>query len=273
MTAFRQRMSGHRSKAFGKKRVFGCRALNAAIRKYGWDAFKKEILMKDVPKSLLPEEEKRMISEHGTLAPNGYNLHPGGQTSPMLHPAVRARARERMASEEVVEKRKNVFGSSQFKMRVGKAVKESWDACTNQERTERANRQIQAARIRSEDLRELRFQGMSTKDARKAWKEARGRAMQHARRKAQNKDARDLRDPVADTEKWFGPSFEERHYRGVARTSKSAKAKQTVSGNSSANNSSNSSEMPRPSAACATTNEDRSWMLQFMMVPSSDDED
>ena len=139
----------------------------------------------------------------------------------MLIPAVKERAREVMQSREVVEKRRKVFGSDRFKERVGKASRASWDACSNEERKARAESQIMAARTKAEDKREAMISGLSYAKGRSLWNGAKRLALEHAKRKAANKDARDIRDPVADTEAWFGPSFEERHYRGVARTSRS----------------------------------------------------
>lgn len=221
LVAFKKRMQGHKSKALSGKLELGCRALNSAIRKYGWDAFTKEIIADKVPKAELGQVEKAMITVHGTLAPRGYNLSTGGEISPMLVPAVRERAKAVMNSAEVVEKRREVFASEQFKERVGKASKASWDACSNEERKARAERQIMAARTKAEDKREARIAELPYTKGRSLWNGAKRLAMEHARRKAATKDARDIRDPVGDTEAWFGPSFEERHCRGAARTSRS----------------------------------------------------
>jgi len=55
----------------------GCRALYNAFTKYGFDSFKKEVIY--VCKvSELNFHEKRLIEEHDTLTPNGYNLMTGG---------------------------------------------------------------------------------------------------------------------------------------------------------------------------------------------------
>lgn len=219
--AFKKRMQGHRSKALSGKLEIGCRALNNAIRKHGWDAFTKEIIMHNVPKAELGRAEQAMIAAHGTLAPRGYNLSIGGETSPMLVPAIQERARVVMQSREVVEKRRKVFGSVRFKERVSKASKASWDACTGEERRERATKQIMASRVKAEDRREARIARLPYAKGRAVWNGAKRLAIEHAKRKAASKDVRDIRDPVVDTEAWFGPCFECRHYRGVARTSRS----------------------------------------------------
>ena len=221
MCVFKKRMQGHKSKALSGKLEMGCRALNHAIRKYGWDAFTKEIIVHRVAKAMLGQVEREMIALHETIAPKGYNLSIGGEISPMVIPAVQERARQVMSSAEVVEKRKRVFESERFKERVSKASKASWDACTNEERRLRAEKQILAARVKAEDKREARIAELPLAKGRSLWLGAKRLAMQHAERKALAKDSRDVRDPVADTEAWFGPSFEARHFRGAARTWKS----------------------------------------------------
>ena len=221
LVAFKKRMQGHLSKAMSGKQEMGCRALNNAIRKYGWDAFTKEIIMHQVPRAELGQREREMIAVHDTLAPKGYNISTGGEISPMLVPAIQERAREVMNSREVMEKRRVVFASEGFKERVGKASKASWDACTDEERRERANRQIMAARVKAEDKRESRIAELPFAKGMALWRDAKWLALKHAKTKAANKNVRDIRDPVADTEAWFGPCFEDRHYRGVARTLRS----------------------------------------------------
>ena len=139
----------------------------------------------------------------------------------MLIPSVQARAKEVMNSQEVVEKRRVVFASDEFKANVGKASRASWNACSDEERMARANKQVQAARIKAGDKREARIAELPFAKGKALWTGARWLAMNHAKTKAANKNVRDIRDPVADTEAWFGPSFEERHYRGVVRTQRS----------------------------------------------------
>ena len=62
------------------KRGRRCRLLSRAIEKYGFDTFKLEVLDENVPNRELGELERTRIEEHGTLAPNGYNLSTGGET-------------------------------------------------------------------------------------------------------------------------------------------------------------------------------------------------
>lgn len=51
---------------------------HSAIRKYGEDAFEISIIEEVQDRNLLDEKEVYYISLYNTLAPNGYNLTPGG---------------------------------------------------------------------------------------------------------------------------------------------------------------------------------------------------
>lgn len=73
------RVVGGHFKAAKYKFTEGCLALNAAIRLYGEDQFVYNVICEcDI--SELDDNEIRLIKEHNTLAPNGYNLHAGGKT-------------------------------------------------------------------------------------------------------------------------------------------------------------------------------------------------
>jgi len=95
-----QRWSRHRN-----DRVSGCRALSAAISKYGWKAFKKEILL-ECKEEELNAHEVRLIRKHNTLAPAGYNLTKGGDLNPIKQPEVYARVKAMHASGEIKAKQK-----------------------------------------------------------------------------------------------------------------------------------------------------------------------
>ena len=210
---FRQRMCGHHSKATGKsgEERKGCRKFHAAIRKYGWDAFDKRVLYAEVPIAMLPAMEIIAIAAHGTLTPNGYNLTPGGETSPMLDPDVKARAKVVMASEEVQAKRQKVFGSAEFKERVGKASSDVWAGYSQEKRIARAEHMAAASRAGWIAKREAKMAGMSPSKARSYWKELKCKGLTRARRMLRNHPERFVgRNPIADVEEWWGPSFEER---------------------------------------------------------------
>ena len=66
-----------------------CWAIKAALKKYGFAAFKKEVLHSNIPLESLPTLEMHEIAAHGTMAPNGYNLTRGGEYNPMDEPATR----------------------------------------------------------------------------------------------------------------------------------------------------------------------------------------
>ena len=59
-----------------------CRAFAAAIARYGFDAFKCEILCSGLSQEEANEREASLIAAHNTLSPTGYNLRAGGNGSP-----------------------------------------------------------------------------------------------------------------------------------------------------------------------------------------------
>ena len=76
---YKSRMSKHKT---SKNKTY----ISRAIRKYGWDNFKKEIIIDDVPEEDLSNFETSYIDVEDTLAPNGYNLTKGGEgTSGYTH--------------------------------------------------------------------------------------------------------------------------------------------------------------------------------------------
>ena len=66
-----------------------CYAIKAALRKYGFANFVKEVLHSNVPLADLPALEVLEIAGHNTLAPHGYNLTKGGEYNPMEEEATR----------------------------------------------------------------------------------------------------------------------------------------------------------------------------------------
>lgn len=56
-----------------------CHYLKNSINKYGWENFKNEILIDDVPEEDLNNLEMSYIEVETTFAPNGYNLTSGGE--------------------------------------------------------------------------------------------------------------------------------------------------------------------------------------------------
>jgi group I intron endonuclease len=98
------------------KRSQRCRLLQKAIKKYGFDSFKVEVLDANVPHEKLGDLEKKRIAEHKTLAPNGYNLSTGGQSGFKYCQSTRLRQAEATSitwKDEDVRK-KRIAGMKQF---------------------------------------------------------------------------------------------------------------------------------------------------------------
>jgi len=80
--SLKQRMASH----FSKKN--GCTVLKNAIKKYGRDQMKIEIIWKG-PVDNLNEKECFFIKQNNTLVPNGYNLMTGGGSCGRHHKETR----------------------------------------------------------------------------------------------------------------------------------------------------------------------------------------
>lgn len=70
------RLDGHKSASANPNKA-GCRCLNAALRKHGWENFTNEILWEG-DDNLLDDKEIEYIVLYNTLVPHGYNLQHGG---------------------------------------------------------------------------------------------------------------------------------------------------------------------------------------------------
>lgn len=76
--------------------------LHRAIKKYGWEKFRIEVLC-IVEESMVDEVEKKCISVFNTLSPNGYNISIGG---------CYAKAFKNPASEDLKQKLKRAYKPS-----------------------------------------------------------------------------------------------------------------------------------------------------------------
>lgn len=76
---FKQRMSHHRSDALNMKSKRRKSYLQNSIRKHGWENFKQEVLIDDVPEEDLNNLEISYIAIENTMVPRGYNMTIGGE--------------------------------------------------------------------------------------------------------------------------------------------------------------------------------------------------
>lgn len=74
----KDRWSQHKNKAFNSNERGYNSAIHAAFRKYGIENFSFEIIEECVAEQL-DEKEQFWIKKFNSLAPNGYNILPGGQ--------------------------------------------------------------------------------------------------------------------------------------------------------------------------------------------------
>lgn len=105
-----------------------CRALKRAIGKYGADAMHVETLM-EVPVDMLNHYEMRAIAMWGTYGRGGYNMTPGGDTSPMTCPEVAARARATLMQPDnharFVESQQRSHATAHWRNAVSTAMKKA----------------------------------------------------------------------------------------------------------------------------------------------------
>ncbi len=74
------RFNDHNSEALNNTKKKQCTYLNNAIRKYGKESFKVELLL-ECPKNSLDDSEIKYIKDCNSIFPNGYNLTLGGKTT------------------------------------------------------------------------------------------------------------------------------------------------------------------------------------------------
>jgi hypothetical protein len=204
-------MQGHKSKAKKHGKRGGCRKLNAAIAKHGWEAFRKEVMYASVPREVLPQMEVIAIEMYQTLYPKGYNLRIGGETSPMLDPLVQKRAREVMNSKEVREKREKVFAGSPFLKRVSEGSREAWNGYSVEDRNKRAAKMAAASRKGWIEKREAKMASMTPAKARSYWLSLRQKGIDRAKLHLKKYPERYVgRDPIAELMAWWGESFDTR---------------------------------------------------------------
>jgi hypothetical protein len=86
--------------------------LNEAIKKYGKENFKKEVIDIAVDQEILNLKEEYWISYLNSKYPNGYNIADGGNSGPVMfgedNPAKRPEVREKLSGENNPAKRPEV---------------------------------------------------------------------------------------------------------------------------------------------------------------------
>lgn len=115
------RFMSHRSP---KNLVVGkgkCRRLYSAVRKYGWDAMRFQVLLERVPEPVLDEAERFFVSKHSTLSPGGYNLTTGGDAG--RHEAPEVLEKKRIATKASWQD-PNIRGARVRAM--GEGIKAGW---------------------------------------------------------------------------------------------------------------------------------------------------
>ncbi|MCK9623026.1 MAG: GIY-YIG nuclease family protein [Methylobacter sp.] len=100
------RIYQHRSKK-------NCSLFAIAIKQYGWENFTQEILYENLNKEDADIMEAHFIKEHKTLSPKGYNIRPGGNTSPQAEETKKKIRLSNTGLKRSDEARANVSASQQ----------------------------------------------------------------------------------------------------------------------------------------------------------------
>ena len=82
-----------------------CRLFVRAIKKHGWDSMDVAVLWRDPP-SERRAKEAEFIAKYDTMAPNGYNCTPGGDSNPMDGHVGRVAVKESWQRSEVKQRHK-----------------------------------------------------------------------------------------------------------------------------------------------------------------------
>ena len=94
----------------------------AAIKKYGWDAFKHEIIAEGLTYSEACQMEIKLIAEHESTNPaKGYNISKGGDKT-TLGLRYSAESRKRL-SQAMTGKRKGIPHTAEHRERISKALR------------------------------------------------------------------------------------------------------------------------------------------------------
>lgn len=152
-----QRLNGHLTATRGRSQD-SCRALNAAIRKYGIESFTSEVVTVLDNEADASAAECYYIEQLGTMSPKGYNIREGGYAGARWSAETRARqsvahkARwAAMTPERRAEIRAHVI-AARAKMPAGQrranAVKASYIALARFTPAQRQARQVRAAATR-----------------------------------------------------------------------------------------------------------------------------
>lgn len=115
------------------KQQNGCPLLGKAIRKYGRDAFTREIVETVSDQKSADESEKKWICQFQSLVPNGYNLDEGGDSGGARHESTKLlignairKYRREASPEKLAEHVKNTRWSSEHKIRMRELIRKGW---------------------------------------------------------------------------------------------------------------------------------------------------
>lgn len=203
---FLKRMQQHEAAALKPEYHRKNSYLHNFIRKYGWDAFDKFVLYSNVPKAFLGKMERLCIALYKTRRPHGFNLTDGGEESAFGDPEVAAKARKKSEPARLI-----AYASNEFKQKISSISTAVW---SNLDPSDQQTRSQKIANSRHPEFvrrREARIAELPPERGKYYWERQKRTAIGRIRRRIAKFPSRFVgKDPIADAEKWWGPSFEER---------------------------------------------------------------
>ena len=118
-----------------------CKAIAAALKKYGIDNFKFTVI-EEVPREELSAAEIRHIAAHESYGPKGYNLTPGGEMSPFSLPEVQAKIQTLECKAKRQEASAKVRKSQASRNATSKASKKLWQSDGHSEKMSGVRKQM-----------------------------------------------------------------------------------------------------------------------------------
>lgn len=178
-----------------------CMAIGNAVKKYGMSAMRVEVLMSAIPLASLNFWEGFFVAALGTLAPNGYNLGPGGNAQISMSAETRARI-----------SRAGLGRGPEYRSRLSASAKARWEIPgVREEHSERMNRvdsdPLVRAKMSSSASRVMRNPGARAKlseSAKRQWAdpEAKARMLEPLRVSRQSPEYRQKSRDARSAPEW-----------------------------------------------------------------------
>lgn len=130
-------------RAYWHKSTSNCRAFKNAIDKYGWNNLVHEVIKENLTLEEACSLEEKLIYEHNTLSPNGYNLKEGGLYGKMSKETIDKFKKRKFS----LETREKMSIAHKGKPRSQEAVAKTAAKHTGMKRSEEAKEKMRLAKV------------------------------------------------------------------------------------------------------------------------------